>query len=222
MAYPHIDKIKAIVLDLDGTLYPESSEHLACDAWARRISLYLDKHAPDLSANQGFKRMKRKLSRERRISRLIVEACKISGIPMKPFARYAYNIKTEDAKLSKDIKLSKALSVAGENQELYLFTNSYTNWVENALHSIGISDAFPRRRITDLSDLGFNIKPCKESFRILLKRVRCNKEDMIFLDNSASNVRAAMGFGIRSMQVRSSGGRGTGPLCEILRSYACK
>jgi FMN phosphatase YigB (HAD superfamily) len=222
MAYTPDNKVSSIVLDLDGTLYPESNEHLACDAWMQRIDLYLNKHIPDASSNQSFKRMMARCARERKISKLIVEACKAFGIKLKPFAEYIYDIKPDDAKLRRDIKLSKALSMASEDHALYLFTNSYTNWVEKALRSIGVSDIFPRRAITDFSDLCFNIKPSQESFRILLKRARCGKDDIVFLDNSISNVRAAAKFGICSRLVRNSGTNGRGQLYEILESYSYK
>ena len=220
MPYLRGNKIRSIVLDLDGTLYPDSNEHLACNTWMRRIDIYLNKHIPSASSNQSFKRAKEKFSRERKISGLIVEACKTFGIPLKPFAEYVYDIKPKDAKLGKDIKLCEALSMASNDHDLYLFTNSYTNWVENALHSIGTSDVFPRRAITDFSDLGFNIKPSQESFRVLLKRAGCGKEGIVLLDNSISNVRAAMEFGISSRLVRNKGRNGTSHLCEILKSYS--
>ena len=91
------------------------------------------------------------------------------------------------------------LRAAAPTTTLAAVTNNWS-FLDRLLASHGIADLFDI--VINSSDVG-HCKPSLAFFRILLERLGCKPEEVVFVDDDARNVAAARSLGLRTVHFRT-------------------
>ena len=185
--------IKALVLDLDGTLYGKSGEDKVNLACARRTREYLKKKGI-LSGMQ--KRDIKKIDKNILHGSVIYAARNVGtkyGINLKDLEAYAYDIYPKDVGIKRDGEMIRLLTVLSRRYELAILSNGYDAWVKRVLRVLGISHLIRKGMIVSTLHLKRYLKPDPESFRILLNRTGFKKSEVLLLDRPASGTYGGRG-----------------------------
>lgn len=207
--------IKALVIDLDGTLYPSSKEHHADGVSAERIAKYVKMKGLSGKMPKMSGKLIKKLINEGRITALTLLVSETTGIPEAMLAGYAYDIDPSKCGIRKDERLKSLLLQLCKKYKLWIFTNGHPVWVNRVLGRLDLATIFGRR-IVHMNDLGKDIKPSPASFRIFLKKSGFARNEILFIDDKIRNVNAARSIGIKSVLADNSGMRGIAPTYAAL------
>lgn len=210
--------VKALVIDLDGTLYHHEKELSADIASARRIERYIARHRPRKIGKQLSERERKRLIGQRKLSALILRTCEAYDVSREGLSRYAYDIDPADYGIGKDARLTRLLEKAARRYRLFLFTNGYPNWVRKVLKAIGISKFFNHKNTVHMGMLIYGIKPSAGAFRVLADAAGVDTGEMLLIDDSAKNVAAAKRLGMKAVLAQGSDGM---PIYAILEEL-CK
>ncbi len=196
--------IKALVIDLDGTLY--SSEKLAAaeSACIPRTHSYLHNRGllEKISSRQMLKidnEMKQGL-----VSSNIMKLSKRFGLDYDHFDSYVNDLNPTDFGIVTDRKLMELLSEASKCYKLFVFTNAPQVWAKRAVSCIGIKRLIPFMNVIHIERLKGYMKPDPKAYKIMLKAVRMKADEILFLDDMQDNIKEARKLGIKSILVSNT------------------
>ncbi len=200
--------IKALVMDLDGTLYSSSKEIAARNAALKRLKLYLKKKGMNNMIKGKHAEMLKKLILSGRVSYTIRYLHNVYGIPSRPFEIYVNDLNPSTFGIRNDNKMIKLLYELRNSYKLFIFTNSPNIWSSRAIKAIGISKFFNTKNTINREVLDGYLKPEKNSYAIMLKRIGFNPNEVIFLDDKPENVNGAKKAGVKSILIHNGKGFG--------------
>jgi HAD superfamily hydrolase (TIGR01509 family) len=196
--------IKALAIDLDGTLYSEDKIYLVDEQCAVRAQEYLQKKG--LLEKVPKKRMMQigKQMESGNVSSNIRRLSKRFNLNYEEFNRYVNDLRPKEFGITKDAKLVRLLTKASKRYKLFVFTNAPEIWVRRAISDIGLGRLLPFKKVVCLECMGNYLKPDRESYRAMLRITGMRRQDILFLDDKQANVSAGRRFGIKSMRVSNT------------------
>lgn len=192
-------KVKALVIDLDGCLYPNSVERTADLASAKRIDHYLRKRKLLGKMPRRIKEKRARYIMDGRISALIDCISEEMKLSRARLSDYAYDIYPENVGLKRNARLLRLFSELRGKYDLWIFSNAHPKWAVRALKTLGIYRYINKGNVIHMNNMGGYLKPDPRAFKSMLKKVGHNKAEIIFIDNKRSNVYSSKLMGIRSM-----------------------
>ena len=191
----HAEKIditayKAILFDLDDTLYPHNS-HLM-DNLLLRIHKFMEEELHFSSEEIPEIRQRLYNTYGTTLRGLQSEY----EVDMDTYMDYLNEVPLENY-LSKDLALGELLSSI--TQPKYVFTNSDRTHAEKVLNLLDINDHF--LKIIDIYDLAPYCKPQSEAFQIAMELVKESPENCLFIDDSPVNLVKAQELGMTTISV---------------------
>lgn len=171
---------KAIIFDFWGVMYVDATY-----AWFR-------KYVPDYERLiDGL----HDLSKEHDLGRLsptaYVEA--MSTLAKIPFEQVSRGIEEEVKPIQDMVDFVKELH---ENNRLALISNGNAQWLGIALEKSGLTDVFNPLVVS--ASVGM-VKPNQDIFEFTLEKLGLSSGEVIFIDDREPNVKAAEGYGIKSL-----------------------
>ncbi len=198
--------IKALVIDLDGTLYEGSELAEISKANMKRVHTYLKRRGILGSVPKTLLwRLDRRM-KEGKISGSVIYLSRRYHIDEKKFSDYVNNIHPRSFRIRNDKKLISSLSYLSKSYEICVFTNAPSIWVRRALKVIGLNGLVKWKNVVHQESLNDHMKPDPEAYNIMLHRLRLNKDEVIFMDDLEDNVAAARKMGIKSFHVLNKRG----------------
>lgn len=171
---------RAIIFDFWGVLYIDATY-----AWFRKyVSNYerIIDGLHDLSREHDFGRLS---------PTAYVEA--ISKLTQIPFEQVSRGIEEEVKPIQNMVDLVKKLH---KNNRLALISNGNNIWLGKALEKSGITNVFNPLVVS--ASVGM-VKPNKDIFQFTLEKLALSPNEVIFIDDRESNVKAAESYGIKSL-----------------------
>jgi FMN phosphatase YigB (HAD superfamily) len=193
---------KYLVLDMDGTLYLKRNENVVSAVMAKRLYEYAAKFG---IPEKDVSRIIRKHIRELKINFLVNLLSEKYGLDAMSFANYAYDVEPRSLGIRRDRKLESLLLRLSRTRRIILFTNSPMVWVNRVIRTLGLAKIIGRRSIVcyETLDCGRSAKPCRDAYRILLKRTGNDPRNLLFLEDTYKNVAMARKQGIRSIRIHN-------------------
>ncbi len=181
---------KAILFDLDDTLYPQNS-HLM-DHLLLRIHRFMEdelhissEEIPELRQRlfQTYGTTLRGLQSEYQVD-------------MDTYLNYLNDVPLEEY-LSQDLALGELL--ASITLPKYVLTNSDRKHAQKVLELLDVTDHF--LRIVDIYDMAPYCKPQSEAFQIAMDLINESPENCLFIDDSPTNLTMAQQLGMTTISV---------------------
>ena len=209
--------IKALVLDLDGTLYPKSIELKASRSSKMRVYRYLrDKHLIDTISRTDLRAAEDKMATGS-VSMAIRELCKKYPISLHGLEYYAHNQDPAKFGMKRDEVLASLLKDLSKHYKIAIFTNSRKVWAQNAVRKLGISKIIKRRYLVYAERVDNKLKPEPAAFRLMFKCTGIKPQETLFLDDKERNVSAARKLGMKAIMVDMTGQRRRDSIHAVLR-----
>jgi putative hydrolase of the HAD superfamily len=184
-------KLKAILLDLDNTLYSPHAGLL--EAGDRRITEFIQRHL-GLTAEEADALRRRLWHQYGTTARgLAVEY----GIPEAALCREALESLDPAAHLQPDAQLAQTLRELGV--PLYLFTNAPRTYAQRVLEALGVRPLF--RGIFDLEFLQWVGKPHARAFERVLAALGLPPAALALADDHPPNLATAHRLGLVTIAV---------------------
>lgn len=209
--------IKALVLDLDGTLYPKRIELKASRSSKKRVYHYLrsnslmkiisktDLHAAEDKMATGS------------VSMAIRELCKKYPISLHGLEYYAHNQDPAKFGMKRDRVLASLLKDLSKEYKIAIFTNSRRVWAQKAVRVLGISRIIKKKYLVYAERVDNKLKPEPAAFRLMFKDTGLKAREILFLDDKERNVSAAKKLGMKAMMVDMTGRRRRDSIHAVLR-----
>ncbi|PJF46734.1 MAG: pyrimidine 5'-nucleotidase [Chloroflexi bacterium] len=180
-----------ILFDLDETLYPRSAKLM--DVITERINQYIA-HRFNVPIEQAMELRRRFRSVYGTALRGMME----EGYPVNVDEYFAY---------VHDIELDGVLAADPQLREMLLsiplrravLTNSNIEHALRILRHMGIEDCF--ERVIDIRALSFRNKPDPLSYQIALEMLRVKPNEVIFVEDTPVNTRAARAIGMTTILI---------------------
>jgi len=191
---------KYLVMDMDGTLYPERKEIPVSAALASRLYDYTDRIG---IPEDDVRRLVGRYVRESRITPSIDLVCGKYALDREEVAEYVFDVYPSRFGIRKDKKLLSLLLELKTSNKLTLFTNSPRIWADRVVGALGLGGVFDRSNTIyyETLDRGASTKPRERAFQILMKRTTADKDRLVLLDDDLWNVRMAKLMGIHALRV---------------------
>ncbi len=189
------EKLKALLIDLDNTLYPPRAGLLA--EADRRITQFIVRRLgmPWDEADRLRLELWRRYGTTAR--GLAVEY----GIPEDELARDALADVDAERYVQADPELAAALQEIG--LPLYVFTNAPRAYAQRALEALGVKHLFVD--VFDIEFLGWEGKPSESAFRKVLRVLALPPEVVGLADDNPDNLRRAKELGMVAIAVHTDG-----------------
>ncbi len=196
--------IKALVIDLDGTLYSEDKIYVVDEQCAVRTQDYLRKRG--LLEKVPKRRMMQigKQIEAGNVSSNIRKLSKRFNLDYNKFNVYVNDLRPREFGITKDLRLVRLLTRASKHYKLFLFTNAPEIWAKRAIEDIGLKKLLPFKNVVCLECMGKYLKPDRESYRSMLRITKMRREDILFLDDKQKNIAAGRRLGIKSIRVMNT------------------
>lgn len=191
---------KYLVIDMDGTLYPEHKETAVSAALAKRLYGYTEEIGiPD----DDVRRLVGRYVRESRITPSIDLICGKYVLDKEEVAEYVFDMHPRRFGISKDRRLLSLLLGLEAGNRLTLFTNSPRIWADRVVSALGLGGVFDSKNTIyyETLDHGASTKPSERAFQIMMKKTTANRGRLVLLDDDLWNVRVAKLMGIRAIRV---------------------
>ncbi len=182
---------KLILFDLDETLYPRSAKLM--DAITERINRYIaDQFGVPLEQAAELRRRFRSLY----------------GTALRGMMEEGYPVNIDDYfEYVHDVELDGVLTTDPRLREMLLriplrravLTNSNIEHALRILRHMGVDDCF--ERVIDIRALSFRNKPDPLSYRIALEMLRVEPHEVIFVEDTPINTRAARAIGMTTILI---------------------
>jgi putative hydrolase of the HAD superfamily len=182
--------IKAILFDLDDTLYPQNSQLMEMLLLRIHQFMHEELHFPSEEIPEIRSRLYRTYGTTLRGLQSEFQ------VDMDAYIDYLNDIPLGDY-LAQDPILSKIL--ADLPQPKYVFTNSDRKHAQRVLDLLDVAGHFDR--IIDIYAQAPFCKPQAEAFRIALDAVRQKPENCLFIDDSPANLATAQQLGMATISV---------------------
>lgn len=188
-------KVRAVLIDLDNTLYPPECGLLA--AGDARITRFIQGRLGLTWAEAD--ELRRRLWREYGTTArgLAVEY----GIAEVEMCREALESMEPAEFLRPDPSLCEALSQIPV--PLYLFTNSTRRYAEKIMEALGVADLFAR--IFDIEFMRWEGKPNSQAFARVLGALELPARAVVLVDDHPANLAAAQAIGMWAVAVGCDG-----------------
>ncbi|MHB1830625.1 MAG: HAD family hydrolase [Candidatus Micrarchaeaceae archaeon] len=198
--------IKALVIDLDGTLYEGSELAEISTANMKRVHAFLKRRGIlELVPKALLKRLDNRM-KEGEISGSVIYLSRRYHIDEKKFSDYVNNIHPRSFRIRKDKRLISLLSNLSKRYKIFLFTNAPSIWARRALKILGLNGLIKWKNVMHQESLNDHMKPDPEAYRIVLRKFRLNEREVIFMDDIDKNVAAARKMGIKSFHILNKRG----------------
>lgn len=182
---------KLILFDLDETLYPRSAKLM--DAITERINQYIA-HRFNVPIEQAIELRRRFRGVYGTALRGMMEEG--YSVDVDEYFAYVHDIEL-DGVLAADPQLRAML--LGIPLRRAVFTNSNIEHALRILRHIGIDDCF--ERVIDIRALSFRNKPDPLSYQIALEMLRVKPDEVIFVEDTPVNTRAARAIGMTTVLI---------------------
>lgn len=196
--------IKALVIDLDGTLYSSDKVDQVDKACIPRTHSYLKKRGLLVKISKNRLNQIDKDMESGKVSSSIRKLSKSFNINYKNFNDYVNDLQPNDFGINTDKKLISLISKAAKRYKIFIFTNAPKIWTKRAIEAVGLSHLIPIKNMVYTENMGTYLKPDKEAYRIMLKITKTKEEEIIFIDDKAKNIVAGNKIGINSIKVHNS------------------
>ncbi|MFN4293493.1 MAG: pyrimidine 5'-nucleotidase [Thermoflexales bacterium] len=182
---------KLILFDLDETLYPRSAKLM--DAITERINQYIA-HWFNVPIEQAIELRRRFRGVYGTALRGMMEEG--YSVDVDEYFAYVHDIEL-DGVLAADPQLRAML--LGIPLRRAVFTNSNIEHALRILRHMGIDDCF--ERVIDIRALSFRNKPDPLSYQIALEMLRVKPDEVIFVEDTPVNTRAARAIGMTTVLI---------------------
>jgi putative hydrolase of the HAD superfamily len=182
--------IKAILFDLDDTLYPQNSDLMA--NLIQRIHNYMHEELHFSSEEIPEIRHRLFMTYGTTLRGLQAEY----QVDMDHYIDYLNNVNLADF-LGQDLVLAEILTNLPQSK--FIFTNSDRTHAERVLKVLDIADHFDQ--IIDIYDQKPYCKPQPEAFQIALDAIQRQPEDCLFIDDSPANLAMAQQIGMHTISI---------------------
>jgi len=176
-----MDRIKVIALDLVGTLIPIKDWNPLHRAHLRVLTVHLAKTVLNKSNEEVRKILAKErevLSKKLKRDPTLLETFSSLGVRKKTFYYIIDNVDPSKY-LKANRKVAEAVLRLKSDYVLSIVTDTSRKTTERALKAYGIRlDCF---HVIVCGDDVAKIKPDKEAFRVLLKKVECKPQDILFI-----------------------------------------
>ncbi|MFC1466641.1 MAG: pyrimidine 5'-nucleotidase [Candidatus Brachytrichaceae bacterium NZ_4S206] len=182
---------KLILFDLDETLYPRSAKLM--DTITERINQYIA-HKFNVPIEQAVELRRRFRGMYGTALRGMME----EGYPVNidEYFEYVHDIEL-DGVLAADPRLREMLLSIPLRRAV--LTNSNIEHALRILQHMGIEDCF--ERVIDIRALSFRNKPDPLSYQIALEMLRVTPREVIFVEDTPVNTRAARAIGMTTILI---------------------
>ncbi len=193
-------------MDMDGTLYLKRNAHAVTARIAKRLYAYTDRSG---IPRKGVSRLVNRYIKDLRIPSIVHLLSEKYGLDSTDFVEYAFDIRPRSFGIRKDRRLVSLLTELGKTNEIILFTNSPLIWASRVVGALGLDKVITGRSIIcfETLDYGRAEKPCERAYMILLKRTGDDPGNLLLLEDTDKDIRAARRLGIRTIRVRNGPGR---------------
>ncbi|MDE1834438.1 MAG: HAD family hydrolase [Candidatus Micrarchaeota archaeon] len=197
--------IKAIVLDLDGTLYRAAASKAADSGAINRVHIYLEREkvinkVGKRSIHYFQKRMDMGV-----ISMTIRHLSRKCNLDQNKFNKFVYGSDPAKFGIKRDQSLIDLLTPLSKKYPIFICTNSPMIWASKVVRILGLAKLIGSAWIISLEDMGGYLKPEKGAFRLMLTKLNLKHDEIIFLDDNARNIAVAKSMGITSFRVENEG-----------------
>ncbi|MCS6848780.1 MAG: pyrimidine 5'-nucleotidase [Anaerolineae bacterium] len=182
---------KLILFDLDETLYPRSAKLM--DTITERINRYIaNKFNVPIEQAAELRR------RFRGVYGTALRGMMEEGYPVNidEYFEYVHDVEL-DGVLAADPRLREML--LGIPLRRAVLTNSNIEHALRILQHMGIDDCF--ERVIDIRALSFRNKPDPLSYQIALEMLRVTPREVIFVEDTPVNTRAARAIGMTTILI---------------------
>ena len=179
----NINKIKYLLLDLDGVCYGKHNNYSLEKVFgqvSKRMTMFISKklkidaeNARELQTNYFYKY-------NTSLNGLMIH----HNIPPEEFLEYVHTI---DLSFMKEDKIMRN-ELEKLDMEKFIFTNGSAKHAENILTHLGIFDFFGRDKIFDIKDAGYVPKPEAKTFDLMVKKFGINPKETIYIEDIAKNL----------------------------------
>lgn len=216
--------IKALVLDLDGTLYPKRIELKASRSSKRRVYKYLKSHNLMDTISKTDLRLAEEKMNMGSVSMAIRELCKKYPISLHGLEYYAHNQNPAGFGMKRDKLLASLLKDLSRRYKIAIFTNSRKIWAQRALKALGLSGIIKDKYLVYAERVDNQLKPEPGAFRLMFKRTGLKAREILFLDDKERNISSARRLGMAAMMVDMTGRRKRDSIHAVLRriKYDCE
>ena len=179
----NINKIKYLLLDLDGVCYGKHNNYSLEKVFgqvSKRMTMFISEKlkidaekARELQTNYFYKY-------NTSLNGLMIH----HNIPPEEFLEYVHTI---DLSFMKEDKIMRN-ELEKLDMEKFIFTNGSAKHAENILTHLGIFDFFGRDKIFDIKDAGYVPKPEAKTFDLMVKKFGINPKETIYIEDIAKNL----------------------------------
>lgn len=194
--------LKAILFDLDNTLYPAERDLFSLiDV---RINRYMEEIvAIDPAAVDGLRRRYWK-----NYGATLQGLIRHHAVNPEDYLDYVHAVDV-GSRLSRDADLRRSLESMGIPS--YIFTNGSRCHVDRVVTALGLDDLF--EDVFDIRIANYLPKPNPDPYRQVLAALNLSGEQCVMVEDQPQNLKTAKEFGMRTVLVGSSRG------AEELNSY---
>ena len=209
--------IKALVLDLDGTLYPKRIELKASRSSKKRVYHYLKSNSfMEMISKNDLRAAEDKMATGS-VSMAIRELCKKYPINLHGLEYYAHNQNPAKFGMKRDKALASLLRDLSKEYRIVVFTNSRKIWAQKAMVALGISRIIKKKYLVYAERVDNKLKPEPAAFKLMFKCTGIKAQEALFLDDKERNVSAARKLGMTAMMVDMTGKRRRDSIHAVLR-----
>jgi len=215
-------KIKALVMDMDGTLYDQEGVKRVTAATISRTKEYLRrKDMASRLPRAVIEETIDAIDRSGQTSRYIHAISKRFGVGYRRFDDYVNKDDPRKLGIKRDERLIALLLSLSKRYRIVVFTNSPDIWAGKVIRALGIGHIVGRNMVTNNMMKGY-LKPSPQAFNTMLRLTRLKKNEIIFMDDNIDNVNAARALGIRSIRVVNNGRSSRNSIYSILKRMQYK
>lgn len=215
-------KIKALVIDLDGTLYRTMLVKRIDAAAVPRAHQYLRKKGMLKLMKQDELKDVDSEMRAGGVSGSVRMMSTQFNLNYVKFNTYVNDLDPKKFSIKRDKRLVSLITQAEKRYKVFVFTNAVGIWTKRVLRTIGLQRLIPFKNVVCLECMGAALKPDKEAYYAMMRITGMEKNEILFLDDKQSNVSAARRLGIKSIKVVNSDRNKRNSIYSILERMVAK
>lgn len=186
---------QALVFDVDGTLYP--ADEAVVLSYEASVTEAIQELCAKAEVGLAARPNRTGLPSEH----LVPMLSRVSGRPVSGILQLIYD-RVDISGLSPNAAILEAFQRVAGHTTLAIMSNAPVFHVHRVLDALNLDDL--TWRIVGLDTLHFEQKPTLSAYRMMLEQLSLSSDQLIFLDDSATNVEAARSIGLRSVLVGAS------------------
>lgn len=194
-----MNTIKAVIWDLDHTLYQHDLEFVKELDWA--LARAVVANGADIDLQSAFNLSARSFEETGASHTLFLEQFPELSAP-KLHDDFHHEM---DERLINPFKELPDLFTAQPDIEHFIVTHSARHWAERVVDFIGLADYIPNDHIIDFRELGYNAK--HENYAVideLITRAGLESENMVMVEDTIKNLKPAHDRGLVTIYVHNN------------------